>query len=269
MDRARDGFLGKIGLGKKSELDTVFRVCAKTLAAFIKAQYVDVDTKKKIGTLRIVEKDPFSLKENLALYKDVSFKKYIKKLGDSYIARVSEYFYDIMSSPEFTIFSYSRLLASIAECVYQGKALELSCFRDDIEVELDVKSAVASIIEEMRNSGSLDSGMVLRNGSAHLGSLGSVGFSQRTVFELGGTDLVISLIRDPEFQKGKEDITGGPHRAVGARPRGPRHPGIRHLQGRDPRHPCNRQVHVLRRGGCVPPALRPPRGRRDLQGDHF
>ena len=56
LDRARDGFLGKIGLGKKSELDTVFRVCAKTLAAFIKAQYVDVDTKKKIGTLRIVEK---------------------------------------------------------------------------------------------------------------------------------------------------------------------------------------------------------------------
>ena len=108
LDRARDGFLGKIGLGKKSELDTVFRVCAKTLAAFIKAQYVDVDTKKKIGTLRIVEKDPFSLKENLALYKDVSFKKYIKKLGDSYIARVSEYFYDIMSSPEFTILSYSR-----------------------------------------------------------------------------------------------------------------------------------------------------------------
>ena len=119
---------------------------------------------------------------------------------------MSEYFYDTMSSPEFTIFSYSRLLASIAECVYQGKALELSCFRDGIEVELDVKNAIASIVEEMRNSGGLDSGMVLRNGSAHLGSLGSVGFSQRTAFKLGGTDLVISLIHYPEFQKGKEDI---------------------------------------------------------------
>ena len=46
LDKAREGFLGMIGLGKKSELDTVFRVCAKTLAAFIKAQYVEGSKKK-------------------------------------------------------------------------------------------------------------------------------------------------------------------------------------------------------------------------------
>ena len=50
MNRVRDRLHGKIGLMKKSELDTVFRVCAKTLAAFIKAQYVDEGDKKKIGT---------------------------------------------------------------------------------------------------------------------------------------------------------------------------------------------------------------------------
>ena len=205
LGKTHEGFLRKIGLGKRSELNTVFRVCAKTIAAFIRAQYVEGD-KKKIGTIRILERDPFSLKENLALYKDVSFKELIKRLGDSYIARVSEYFYGIMSNPEFTIFSYSRLLASIAECVYQGKALELSCFRNDIEVEIDVTAATRAIVEEMRNPGNLDGSIVLRNGSAHLGGLGSLGFNQRTVFDLEGTGIVISLICSPDYQKSKEDI---------------------------------------------------------------